>query len=76
MIDLFFLVCMANIFAAPVLAAQACDSRAACRAECRKIERRIERLHERMRSGYGAREGEKMQAELLRLRKARLRICR
>lgn len=70
------LMCMTIIFAAPVQAAQACESRAACRAACEKIERRIERLHARMRSGYGVREGEKMQAELRRLRKARLRACR
>lgn len=70
------MICVTIIFAAPVQAAQACDSRAACRAECEKIERRIERLHARMRSGYDAREGEKMQAELRRLRRARLRACR
>lgn len=70
------LVCVTIIFAAPVQAVQACESRKACRAECEKIERRIDRLHARMRSGYGAREGEKMQAELRRLRKARLRTCR
>lgn len=71
-----FLVCIAIIFAAPATAAQECGSRTACRAECEKIERKIDRLHSRMRRGYGAREGEKMQAELRRLRKARLRACR
>lgn len=64
------------MFSAPVQAAQACESRKACRAECEKIERSIARLHARMRSGYGAREGERMRAELRRLRKARLRTCR
>ena len=73
MVSLVFIFVM---FAASAQAAQECGSRAACRAECRKIEQKISRIHARMRSGYGVREGEKMQAELRRLRKERLRTCR
>jgi len=67
---------VAFIFAASVTAAQGCGSRSACRAECDEIKRKISRLHARMRDGYGGREGEKMQAELRRLREKRLRVCR
>jgi hypothetical protein len=65
-----------SMFAAPALSAQDCGNRAACRAAGKKVEQKMDRIHSRMRRGYGAREGEKMQAELRRLRKERLRVCR
>ena len=44
--------------------------------ECEKIKQRIERIHSKMRAGYTRAQGEKMEAELRRLRALRARACR
>jgi hypothetical protein len=69
-------MCVVFIFAAPVTAPQGCEGRSACRAACDEVKEKIGRIHARMRNGYGAREGESLQAELRRLRERRLRVCR
>jgi hypothetical protein len=44
--------------------------------ECEKIKQRISRIQSKMRAGYTRAEGEKMEAELRRLRKLRHKACR
>ena len=44
--------------------------------ECEKIKQRISRVQSRMRAGYTRAEGEKLEAELRRLRKLRHKACR
>ena len=45
-------------------------------AECKKIKQKISRIHSKMRSGYTRAEGEKLEAELRRLRALRRKACR
>ena len=54
----------------------ACSSRAECREACIGIKQKIQKIQARMRSGYNAKQGERMQAELRRLRSIRAKVCR
>jgi hypothetical protein len=44
--------------------------------ECEKIKQRIRHIQSRMRSGYTRAQGERMEAELRRLRAMRRKACR
>lgn len=44
--------------------------------ECEKIKRKISKIESKMRSGYTRAEGEKLAAELRRLRSLRRQACR
>ena len=44
--------------------------------ECEKIKQKIHRIQSKMRSGYTRAEGEKLEAELRRLRALRQKACR
>ena len=57
------------------------DSTAAARnidaaLECKKIKQKIRHIRSRMRSGYTRAQGERMEAELRRLRAMRRKTCR
>lgn len=53
-----------------------CRSRAECTEACAEAKQRIRTIQSRMRSGYNAVQGERMQAELRRLRAIRAKVCR
>lgn len=53
-----------------------CLSRAECREACAGTKQKIQKVQARMRSGYNAKEGERMQSELRRLRSIRAKVCR
>lgn len=44
--------------------------------ECEKIKQKIERIRSKMRAGYTRAQGERMEAELRRLRALRAKACR
>jgi ribosomal protein L21 len=44
--------------------------------ECKKIKQKIRHIRSRMRSGYTRAQGERMEAELRRLRAMRRKSCR
>jgi hypothetical protein len=53
-----------------------CRSRAECKEACAEAKQKIRTIQSRMRSGYNAVQGERMQAELRRLRAIRAKVCR
>jgi hypothetical protein len=61
---------------APSAADEECRSRAECKDACAEAKQKIRTIQSRMRSGYNAVQGERMQAELRRLRAIRAKICR
>ena len=46
------------------------------KAECRRIKEKIRHIQSRMRSGYTRAQGERMEAQLRKLRKQRKSKCR
>lgn len=46
------------------------------KAACEKTKQKIERIHSKMRQGYTRKQGEKMEAELRKLRAIRFKQCR
>ena len=46
------------------------------KAECEKTRQKIEQIHSKMRQGYTRKQGEKMEAELRKLRAIRFKQCR
>lgn len=53
-----------------------CRSRVECREACAETKQKIQKVQARMRSGYNAKQGERMQAELRRLRSIHAKVCR
>ena len=46
------------------------------KAKCEEMKQKIERIHAKMRQGYTRAQGEKLEAELRRLRAIRSKRCR
>jgi len=67
-----FVLVVTAVLAAPLSAGDARDRA----LRCEEIRQRIETLYSRMRSGYTRAEGEKMEAELRKLRALRAKACR
>jgi polyferredoxin len=61
---------------APAATDEECHSRAECKKACAEAKQKIRTIQSRMRSGYNAVQGERMQAELRRLRAIRAKVCR
>jgi hypothetical protein len=60
-----------------VLLAPASHARDKCRdMECEKVRQKISKIESKMRQGYSRAQGEKMAAELRRLRALRSKSCR
>jgi F0F1-type ATP synthase epsilon subunit len=60
-----------------ILAAHAVDAEdVAQQSECDKIKQKIRHIQSRMRAGYTRAQGEKLEAELRRLRALRQKACR
>ncbi len=64
-----FVVCL--LFMPGVSAREYCS-----KAECEKTRQKIEQIQSKMRQGYTRKQGEKMEAELRKLRAIRFKQCR
>ena len=60
------------ILAAPAISAADVGQR----SECNKVKQKIRHVQARMRAGYTRAQGEKLEAELRRLRTLRIKTCR
>ena len=68
---------MRTLLISIVLLLASADSRGSDRElECEKIKQKISQIQSKMRSGYTRAEGEKLEAELRRLRALRRKACR
>ena len=68
---------MRSFLAASLLIASAAPAAPPDRQlECTKIKQRIQSIQSKMRAGYTRAQGEKLQAELRRLRALRRKACR
>jgi hypothetical protein len=71
-----FILLLATLPSDAGLASGSCYPKSACKADCEKTRREILRIQAKMRQGYGASEGERMEARLRELRKLRSKYCR
>jgi len=68
---LFIAVAVAVLLAPPVSAHVYCP-----KAECEKTRQKIRQIQSKMRQGYTLKQGEKMEADLRKLRAIRSKQCR
>jgi len=59
-----------------VIASGALAHRGDADVECEKVKQKIRHIQSKMRSGYSRAQGEKMEAQLRKLRALRSRFCR